>query len=96
MPHESLTPRILMIARPNGAGKTTVTPRILKQAYNITEWAELLTAASQEAVREALLFHKRNGNSVVGWGDGRVVIVPPEEIVVDPPSSNGDPASPAP
>jgi hypothetical protein len=62
-------------------------------AEELLRQAELLTAASQEAVREALLFHKRNGNSVAGWRDGRVVIVPPEEIVVDPPSSNGGPAS---
>jgi hypothetical protein len=61
-------------------------------AEELLRQAELLTAASQEAVREALLFHKRNGSSVVGWRDGRVVIVPPEEIVVDPPA-NGVPAS---
>jgi hypothetical protein len=63
------------------------TEELLKQA-------ELLTAAGQEAVREALLFHKRNGNSIAVWRDGRVVIVPPEEIVVDPPPSNGDGAGP--
>ena len=57
--------------------------------------AELLTAAGQEAVREALLYHKRNGNSIVVWRDGRVVIVPPEEIEVDPPAFNGDSASPS-
>jgi hypothetical protein len=62
-------------------------------AEDLSRQAELLTAASQEAVREALTFHKRNGNSVVGWRDGRVVIVPPEEIEVDPPASNGNPAS---
>ena len=63
-------------------------------AEDLSRQAELLTAASQEAVREALIYHKRNGNSVVGWRDGRVVTVPPDEIVVDPPSSNGDLASP--
>lgn len=56
--------------------------------------AEPLTRAAREAVREALTIHKRLGNSVVVWHDGRVVIVPPEEIVVDPPS-NGEPASPS-
>jgi hypothetical protein len=64
-------------------------------AEDLSRQAELLTAASQEAVREALRFHKRNGNSVVGWRDGRVVIVLPVEIEVDPPASNGDPASPS-
>lgn len=33
------------------------------------------------AVREALLDHKRAGNPVAVWRDGKVVIVPPEEIV---------------
>ena len=36
----------------------------------------------QVAVREALLDHKRAGNSVAIWRDGKVVIVPPEEIDV--------------
>ena len=71
---------------------------IARHKYTVEELlkqAELLTAAGQEAVREALLFHKRNGNSIAVWRDGRVVIVPPEEIVVDPPPSNGDGASPS-
>jgi hypothetical protein len=58
--------------------------------------AEVLTAACQEAVRNALLFHKRNGNSIAVWRDGRVVIVPPEEIVVDPPQSDGNGNGPGP
>ena len=49
--------------------------------------AEPLTAAAREAVREALAMHKKLGNSIVLWRDGGVVIVPPEEIVVDPPTS---------
>ena len=35
------------------------------------------------AVREALLRHKRLGESIAVWRDGQVVVVPPEEIVVD-------------
>jgi hypothetical protein len=38
----------------------------------------------QLAVREALLMHKRIGNPVAIWKDGRVVIIPPEEIVIPP------------
>ena len=38
----------------------------------------------QLAVREALLMHKRIGNPVAVWKDGRVVIIPPEEIVIPP------------
>ena len=40
-------------------------------------------AVMRRAVREALLRHKRLGESIAVWSDGQVVIVPPEEIVVD-------------
>jgi hypothetical protein len=36
--------------------------------------------AMAEAVREALLRHKRLGNPVAVWRDGCVVWLPPEEI----------------
>jgi hypothetical protein len=39
--------------------------------------------AMTEAVREALLRHKRLGNSVAVWRDGRVVRLRPEEIPVE-------------
>jgi hypothetical protein len=38
--------------------------------------------ALREAVREALLRHKKLGESIVIWKDGKVVWVPPEEIEV--------------
>ncbi len=38
----------------------------------------------QRAVNHALLMHKRLGNPIATWKDGKVVIVPPEEIVVPP------------
>ena len=36
----------------------------------------------RKAVREALLRHKKLGQSVVVWRDGKVVRVPPERISV--------------
>lgn len=36
----------------------------------------------QRAVNHALLMHKRLGNPIATWRDGKVVIVPPEEIVI--------------
>ncbi len=39
-----------------------------------------VTAAIARAVREAVREHKRAGNPVAGWQDGRVVIVQPEDI----------------
>ena len=38
----------------------------------------------QLAVREALIMHKRIGNPIAVWRDGKVVIVPPEEIEIPP------------
>jgi hypothetical protein len=38
--------------------------------------------ALQRAVREALLRHKKLGNSIAVWEDGKVVIIPPEDIQV--------------
>ena len=36
----------------------------------------------QRAVNHALHMHKRLGNPIATWKDGKVVIVPPEEIVL--------------
>ncbi len=47
---------------------------------------EAVEAALNRAVRNAVLRHKKLGESVAVWRDGRVVIVPPEEIDVDEPS----------
>jgi hypothetical protein len=41
-----------------------------------------IDSALQQAVREALIRHKKLGNPVAVWRDGKVVIVPPEEIPV--------------
>jgi hypothetical protein len=35
------------------------------------------------AVQDALREHKRRGESVVVWQDGKVVCLPPEQILVD-------------
>lgn len=37
---------------------------------------------AREAVREALQEHKRNGQSVVVWQDGKIVTLLPSEIPV--------------
>lgn len=37
--------------------------------------------AITRATREALLMHKRAGNPVAVWRDGRVVLLQPEEIL---------------
>jgi hypothetical protein len=43
---------------------------------------EAIEKVLQRAVKHALLMHKRIGNPIATWEDGRVVIIPPEEIVI--------------
>ena len=59
-----------------------VEPRF--QQINLAEQAEAIELILQEGVRQALLIHKRLGNPIAIWKDGKVVIVPPEEIVISP------------
>lgn len=40
----------------------------------------LIEQALQRAVRDALIRHKKLGESVAVWRDGKAVILPPEEI----------------
>ena len=47
-----------------------------------------IDAAIAKAVREAILEHKRAGNPIAVWQDGRVVWIPPDEITVDEPDDN--------
>jgi len=44
---------------------------------------DLIERALVQAVRDALLQHKRAGNPVPIWENGQVVWIPPEEIDVD-------------
>lgn len=39
-----------------------------------------IIATAQRAVREALREHKMAGNAIAVWDNGRVLLVPPEEI----------------
>lgn len=51
----------------------------LTPAQRIEDTPRILQAL-KEAVQEALLQHKRAGNPVAIWKDGRVVWVQPEDI----------------
>jgi hypothetical protein len=44
----------------------------------------------KEAVRHALLAHKRAGNPIASWKDGKVVIIPAEEIPVEESPDDSD------
>ena len=39
--------------------------------------------ALRKAVQQALLKHKKAGNPIAEWRDGKVVLVRPEDIVVE-------------
>ena len=54
----------------------------LPPAERINDQSRILDALRQ-AVREALLNHKRAGNPVAVWQNDRVVWVPAEQIPVD-------------
>ena len=54
----------------------------LPPAERINDHSRILDALRQ-AVREALLNHKRAGNPVAVWQNERVVWVPADEIPVD-------------
>ena len=46
---------------------------------------EAVTGCLQKAVRQVLIRHKRLGNPVVEWRDGKIVWVPARDIPVDIP-----------
>ncbi len=50
----------------------------------VAEHARDIEKILQRAVNHALVRHKRLGNPIAVWRDGKVVIVPPEEIVISP------------
>jgi hypothetical protein len=51
---------------------------------NFAEQAEAIERILQAAVQRELLIHKRLGNPIVIWKDGKIVIVPPEDIAISP------------
>jgi hypothetical protein len=56
----------------------------------------VIDQAAREGVRQALLRHKRLGESIVVWRDGKVVEIPAEEIQVKETPAALDRADPQP
>jgi hypothetical protein len=54
------------------------------ERVNFFEQAEAIEQVLQAAVQQALAVHKKLGHRIVVWKDGKVVIVPPDEIVISP------------
>lgn len=64
--------------------------RVTFSEINFAEQAEAIERILQAGVQQALSVHKRLGNSIAVWRDGKVVIVPPEEIVIAPEFSESE------
>lgn len=54
-----------------------------KDVSRIFKEGTLIDDALKEAVREALLQNKRNGNPIATWQDEEVVWIPADQIQVD-------------
>jgi len=52
--------------------------------FNLVRDAENIEKLFRLAVREELIKHKCMGNPIAAWEDGKVVIIPPEEIEIPP------------
>ena len=53
-----------------------------KQIFDILNDSDKMTKIIQAGVNRALLQHKRMGNPICEWRDGRVVWIPAEKIQV--------------
>jgi hypothetical protein len=68
-----------MMARGNESkpdGRSENRPTI----HELFEDGREIDLALKRAIKEALLRHKKLGNSIVVWRDGEVVQIPPQEI----------------
>ena len=71
-----------------------MTTQTKSRTEELTAWAKSFEDSARLAAREAVLLHKKMGVPIVVMRDGKMVIVPPEEIVVDDePNSNSRQAS---
>ena len=50
-------------------------------------------AAVRESLRQVRILHKKMGVPLVGWRDGQMVSIPPEEIEIDEPGGAADHAA---
>ena len=68
----------------NIGGESILKEVVTFSRVNFVEQAEAIERILQSAVRQTLSIQKRLGNPISIWRDGKVVIVPPEEIVISP------------
>jgi hypothetical protein len=49
----------------------------------LADYSKEVEAVLREAVRVALMEHKRAGNTIVAWKNGSVHFIKPEEIIIE-------------
>lgn len=72
--------------KPNGKssnGQRTIATNPVVDTSQALQDDALIADAMGRAVHAALWRHKRLGESIVAWRDGKVVTIPAEEIPVD-------------
>ena len=64
--------------------------RKVRRTVNLTAWddTERITEALQRAVREARECHRRLGNPVAVWQDGKVMLLSPENLGGEAPAAH--------
>ena len=60
-----------------------MTTQTKSRKEELLEWARGVEESARQSAREAVLLHKKMGVPIVVMRAGKMVIVPPEEIVVD-------------
>jgi len=65
---------------PDGYSMNESRTELEAEAAAEAELHNRIVEAAGRAVEEAVQDHKRAGNPIAEWRDGRVVLVPPEEI----------------
>lgn len=53
------------------------------EPIDLVAQAKAIENILREAGRQARIRHKKLGHPIVSWHDGKVVIIPPEEITVE-------------
>ena len=53
------------------------------EPIDLVAQAKAIENILREAGRQARIRHKKLGHPIVSWQDGKVVIIPPEEITVE-------------
>lgn len=70
-------------SKPKSANGRKPTRRKNRAArFDLVRQASEIERIFQEAVDHELSIHKRLGNPVAAWEDGKVIIIPPEEITL--------------